>query len=142
LHLDMNTADIVSMFCDIDDITKEFTAKEEKIKKVLSISMGQLMEYMNTKSGGCEMCPRSHLVFNAFRLTSIENIKVVLIGQDPYVNVDEAMGLSFSVPRGVKIPPSLRNIYGCLKHYGAVGDIDHGDLSNWARQGVLLLNCS
>ena len=55
--------------------------------------------------------PPKHLVFNAFEILPMDKIKVVILGQDPYINEGEAMGLSFSVPKGVKIPPSLRNIY-------------------------------
>ncbi|MCY7328114.1 MAG: uracil-DNA glycosylase, partial [Saprospiraceae bacterium] len=67
-------------------------------------------------------------------------VKVVLIGQDPYHNPGEAMGLSFSVPRGVRIPPSLANIYRELHSDVGVPIPTHGDLTKWAEQGVLLLN--
>lgn len=87
------------------------------------------------------LSPPLPLIFNSFKLTPVENIKVVLIGQDPYIKPGEAMGLSFSVPRGVKIPPSLQNIYKCLCTRGLVAKIPtHGDLTYWAQQGVLLLN--
>lgn len=88
--------------------------------------------------------PPKHLVFNAFKLTSRKNIKVVILGQDPYINEGEAMGLCFSVPKGKKIPPSLRNIYKELKEDPDVEfEIpDHGDLTDWAKQGVLLLNAA
>ena len=86
--------------------------------------------------------PPKHLVFNAFEILPMDKIKVVILGQDPYINEGEAMGLSFSVPKGVKIPPSLRNIYKELNEDEKVEfDIpDHGDLTGWAEQGVLLLN--
>jgi len=86
--------------------------------------------------------PPKELVFNAFQLVPKDKIKVVILGQDPYINEGEAMGLSFSVPKGVKIPPSLRNIYKELAEDQDVDfDIpDHGDLTKWAEQGVLLLN--
>lgn len=78
-------------------------------------------------------------LFNAFKLTSYNDVKVCIIGQDPYHNYDEAMGLAFSVPEGVKIPPSLRNIYKEL-----LDDLNilntHGDLTSWAKQGILLIN--
>ncbi|KAF9764822.1 Uracil-DNA glycosylase [Nosema granulosis] len=81
---------------------------------------------------------------NIFRFTfyfPIEHTKVVILGQDPYHNENQAMGLSFSVPRGIKIPPSLRNIYKELKEDIKGFKIpEHGDLTNWAEQGVLMLN--
>lgn len=86
--------------------------------------------------------PKKTEVFNAFKLTSFENIKVVILGQDPYHGPNQAHGLSFSVNYGIKIPPSLANIYKELK-----SDIDfaipsHGNLTSWANQGVLLLNAT
>ncbi len=83
-----------------------------------------------------EFYPSKDLVFNAFCKTSEENLKVVILGQDPYINKNQAMGLSFSVPEGEKIPPSLKNIYKKLNKKTS------GDLSSWANQGVLLLNTS
>ena len=79
--------------------------------------------------------PPKDLVFNAFRLTSPDNLKVVILGQDPYINEGEAMGLAFSVPEGKKIPPSLRNIFKKLDKKPPSCDLSH-----WAEQGVLLLN--
>nr|BAN64748.1 uracil-DNA glycosylase family protein [Babesia bovis] len=79
--------------------------------------------------------PPEHLVFNAFQLVPLSKVKVVIVGQDPYHQPKQAMGLSFSVPRGVAIPPSLRNIY---KEIGI--ERSHGDLTYWAQQGVFLLN--
>ncbi|WP_437919285.1 uracil-DNA glycosylase [Sphingobacterium sp. LRF_L2] len=87
--------------------------------------------------------PPEDLVFNAFKLTPFENVKVVILGQDPYHNDGQAHGLSFSVPDGIGIPPSLRNIYAEL-----ATDIEGfrspstGNLSPWAEQGVLLLNAT
>lgn len=79
-------------------------------------------------------------VFNAFRLTPFSQIKVVIVGQDPYHNPKEAMGLCFSVPRGVSIPPSLTNILIELKNDLGYHIPTSGDLTYWAKQGVLLLN--
>jgi uracil-DNA glycosylase len=84
--------------------------------------------------------PPGPLIFNAFCLTPFDKVKVVIIGQDPYHNPGEAMGLSFSVPKGVKIPPSLKNIYKELNEDLGVPVPNHGDLTAWARQGVFLLN--
>ena len=78
--------------------------------------------------------------FEAFRLCPIENTKVVILGQDPYIKPGEAHGLSFST-RATTVPPSLKNIYKCLLWNGLIQQTPpNGDLSNWARQGVLLLN--
>lgn len=87
-----------------------------------------------------EIYPPKDYIFNALRLTSYKDTKVVIVGQDPYHGEGEAHGLSFSVQKGVKIPPSLKNIYKEL--YSDLGIVpeDNGDLSNWAKQGVLLLN--
>jgi uracil-DNA glycosylase len=80
-------------------------------------------------------------IFNAFYATPLNNVKVILLGQDPYPNPDNAMGLSFSVRSGVTVPPSLRNIYACLVSQGLMkAKPKHGDLRYWAKQGVLLLN--
>ena len=83
-----------------------------------------------------EFYPPKELVFNAFCKTSDQNLKVVILGQDPYINKNQAMGLSFSVPEGEKLPPSLKNIYKKLNNKTS------GDLTSWANQGVLLLNTS
>lgn len=81
--------------------------------------------------------PPEDLVFNAFLKTPLSKIKVVIVGQDPYHQKGQAMGLSFSVPNGVKIPPSLKNILREIKQ-----DSSHGDLVSWCEQGVFLLNSS
>lgn len=87
--------------------------------------------------------PPKELVFNAFRLTPFDQVKVVILGQDPYHGSGQAHGLSFSVPRGIAIPPSLRNIYTELcRDIPSIRYPEHGDLSRWAQQGVLLLNAT
>lgn len=84
--------------------------------------------------------PRKDM-FKAFELTPPEEVKVVILGQDPYHEEGQAMGLSFSVPKGIPLPPSLRNIYGEIeKDLGVKMDYDNGDLTYLAKQGVLLLN--
>ena len=107
-----------------------------------TISLSNIQTFLNqelTKIGdNISIYPPKHLVFNAFKLTSPNTLKVVILGQDPYINYGEAMGLSFSVPKSTKIPPSLRNILKKLNKYNK--DILDGDLTHWARQGVLLLN--
>ncbi len=83
--------------------------------------------------------PVANDLFNAFKLTDFKNIKVVILGQDPYHGEKEAMGLSFSVRKGVRTPPSLRNIFKELKDDLGV-ERTEADLSDWAKQGVFLLN--
>jgi len=84
--------------------------------------------------------PPAKLIFNAFNLTPVEKVKVIIIGQDPYHGENQAHGLSFSVPKGVKIPPSLINIYKELNDDIGKTIPNHGFLEDWANQGVLLLN--
>lgn len=83
--------------------------------------------------------PPAKDLFNAFKLTDFNDIKVVILGQDPYHGENEAMGLSFSVRRGVRTPPSLKNIFKELKDDLGIERVDT-DLSDWAEQGVFLLN--
>ncbi len=84
--------------------------------------------------------PASCDVFRAFELTPFDRVKVVIIGQDPYHNPDQAHGLAFSVAKGIKPPPSLVNIYKELSADLSIEPVVHGCLTAWASQGVLLLN--
>lgn len=79
-------------------------------------------------------------IFKAFELCPLEKTKVIILGQDPYHNPNEAMGLSFSVPKNIKTPPSLKNIFKEIHTDLGIIPSTHGDLSTWAEQGVLLLN--
>jgi uracil-DNA glycosylase len=87
-----------------------------------------------------DVFPPKELRFKALELTPFKNVKVVILGQDPYHGKGQAHGLSFSVPQGVKRPPSLRNIYKEIEQEFSGEMPIHGDLSPWATQGVLLLN--
>lgn len=84
--------------------------------------------------------PPQDYIFNALKLTSYKDTKVVIMGQDPYHGENEAHGLSFSVQKGIKVPPSLQNIYKELNKDLKISPKDSGDLTSWAKQGVLLLN--
>lgn len=84
--------------------------------------------------------PPGSLIFNAFNLTPLQNVKVVILGQDPYHGMGQAHGLAFSVPEGVSFPPSLRNIFKELQADIGISIPYTGSLEGWARQGVLLLN--
>ena len=92
------------------------------------------------EQAGKQIYPPRGCRLKALELTPLDEVKVVILGQDPYHGPGQAMGLCFSVPEGVKIPPSLANIYKELEADLGVARADHGDLSKWARQGVLLLN--
>ena len=86
--------------------------------------------------------PPGGRIFNAFAQTPFDAVKVVILGQDPYHEPGQAMGLSFSVPDGVALPPSLRNIYAEISSELGTPMPSSGDLTRWARQGVLLLNAT
>ncbi len=92
------------------------------------------------KKAGKVIYPPGPLIFNAFNTTPFDQVRVVILGQDPYHNPSEAMGLCFSVPRGIKIPPSLVNIFREIERDLGIPIPKHGDLTYWAQQGVLLLN--
>jgi uracil-DNA glycosylase len=103
----------------------------------------ELLENVASEYASNECYPPKELIFNAFNLCSFDNLKVVIIGQDPYHGAGEANGLCFSVNDGVKIPPSLRNIYAEIN-----SDLERimlptsGNLEYWAKQGVLMLNAT
>ncbi len=100
-----------------------------------------LHAFLNEEYAKNTVYPPRDMVFQAFKLTQPSELKVVIIGQDPYHNPGEAMGLSFSVPRGIDLPPSLVNIYREIeKDLGIKMNFANGDLTAWAKQGVLLLN--
>ncbi|OWP30913.1 uracil-DNA glycosylase [Prevotella nigrescens] len=86
--------------------------------------------------------PPGKLVFNAFNLCPFDKVKVVILGQDPYHEQGQAMGLSFSVPEGIMLPPSLQNIYKEIQNDLGKPIPASGDLTRWAKQGVLLLNAT
>ena len=113
-----------------DEFTKPYFAR---IKQILR----------DAKDAHIPIYPPGKLIFNAFNRTPYDRVRVVILGQDPYHQPGQAMGLSFSVPQGVRIPPSLQNIYKELARSIPGFTIpNHGDLSAWADQGVLLLNAS
>lgn len=104
--------------------------------------MRRLREFLQTeKRAGKKIYPRGSEWFNAFNHTPLDRVKVVILGQDPYHGEGQAHGLCFSVRPGVSVPPSLQNIYRELHDELGIPIVHHGDLSHWADQGVLLLNC-
>lgn len=101
-----------------------------------------LRHFIDTeRAAGREVYPTENDVFAAFQLTPYDNVKVVVLGQDPYPNPDQAMGLSFSVRAGTPLPASLRNIHAALRD-DQFTPPPTGDLTGWATQGVLLLNAA
>jgi uracil-DNA glycosylase len=94
------------------------------------------------RAAGRTTYPPARLIFHAFDRTPFDQVRVVIVGQDPYHGPAQAMGLSFSVPRGVVVPPSLRNVFREIEDDLGLPRPAHGDLTHWADQGVLLLNTS
>lgn len=112
---------------------------EAEFKKEYMINLRSFLQSQQEEKR--TIYPANRLIFNAFSHTPFDQVKVVIIGQDPYHGANQAHGLSFSVQRGVPIPPSLQNIFKELQaEYKGFQFPPHGDLSSWADQGVLLLN--
>ena len=110
---------------------------EEEYKKDYFINMLKTLQIeYRTKT----IFPPKHDIFKALRLTDYDNIKIVILGQDPYHGTGEAEGLSFSVQDGIRKPPSLRNIFKELKDDLGYTEPESGSLVKWAKEGVLLLN--
>ena len=102
----------------------------------------ELVEKLNSEYEN-EVCyPSKKLIFNAFNLCPFDKVRVVVLGQDPYYRKEQATGLSFSVPKGIKLPPSLRKIYKEIHSDLGKPIPISGDLTRWAKQGVLLLNAT
>lgn len=102
----------------------------------------QLTDFVRHEYATTTCYPPGRLIFNAFNLCPFDSVKVVIIGQDPYHEAGQAMGLSFSVPDGVAMPPSLQNIFKEIQDDLGVGVPQSGNLTRWAEQGVLLLNAT
>jgi len=105
--------------------------------------MRQLNDFLNAqKQADTVMYPPESDIFNAFNSTPFSAVKVVILGQDPYHGPGQAHGLSFSVPAGVRVPPSLQNIFKEIERDLGIARPGHGNLQAWAEQGVLLLNAT
>ncbi len=100
----------------------------------------RLREFLKIEYSSYAVYPEMHNIFNAFRYTDYDDVKAVIIGQDPYHGEGQAHGLAFSVPDGVPVPPSLKNIYCELRNDLGVAVPESGCLIRWAQSGVLLLN--
>lgn len=114
-----------------DEILKDQFVSNEYLK---------LREFLKSEYSSKTIYPSMYDIFNSMKYTDFDNVKVVLLGQDPYHNEGQAMGLSFSVPKGIAVPPSLVNIYKEINSELGIPPKNHGDLTGWAKQGVLLLN--
>lgn len=119
-----------------NDSWKNVLKSEFEQKYFLSLEKFLNQEYKKNKI----IYPQASDIFNALNTLDLNKIKVVILGQDPYHGEGEAHGLSFSVQKGVKIPPSLRNIFKELESDLKISNLASGDLTKWAQQGVLLLN--
>ena len=121
---------------------------EESWKEVLKEEFKKpyfkgIKEHLATeKEQGKKIYPAGSNIFRAFNTTPFDKVKIVVLGQDPYHGPGQAMGLSFSVPKGVQPPPSLINIFKELQEDTGTPIPKHGDLTHWAEQGVLLLNAA
>lgn len=100
----------------------------------------ELFQKVNEEYQTRQIFPPADDIFNAFHLTPLKNVKVVILGQDPYHNIGQAHGLCFSVKKGIPAPPSLVNIYKELQDDLGCTIPNHGYLVKWAQQGVLMLN--
>jgi len=100
----------------------------------------KLREFLKTEYAHYRIYPSMYDIFNALKYTPYSKVKVVILGQDPYHGAGQAHGLCFSVKKGIEPPPSLKNIFTEIKSDLGINPPDHGELTSWARQGVLLLN--
>ncbi len=122
---------MVNLGNDWDSILKEEFEKEYYLK---------LREFLKIEYRNYRVYPDMYDIFNALRYTSFNDAKVVILGQDPYHGAGQAHGLCFSVKKGIEPPPSLKNIYKELNAELGLSIPSHGELTKWAKQGVLLLN--
>lgn len=121
--------------CNINNGWKPFFEEQKQLDYYK-----ELMTFVSSEYLSNTVYPPKENVFKAFELTDINDIKLVIIGQDPYHEENQAMGLAFSVPNGVKKPPSLRNIYKEIEEEFHVDMPESGDLTSWAKEGIFLLN--
>ena len=152
-YVNLNSSDITFFYTELQQITDILSVKgatmltfpntdwSKELKSILaSKSVQKLFKQIDDEYDEYTILPKKENVFKAFELTSYKNTKVVILGQDPYPDALNAMGLSFSVYPNVPLPRSLVNIYKERLSDVNIPMSTHGDLSNWAKQGVLLLN--
>ncbi|MEG0342715.1 MAG: uracil-DNA glycosylase [Acinetobacter sp.] len=125
----------------LDKIQLDASWKSALSEFLLSTKMDELKQFLVAEKNADKLIyPPSSLIFNALNTTPLSHVKVVIIGQDPYHGPNQAHGLSFSVQKGLALPPSLRNIFHELNTDLNIPISKHGNLTDWATQGVLLLN--
>ena len=125
------------------DVKIEDSWKEVLTEEFKKPYFEQIVNFLKTeKAAGKIIYPTGSAIFNAFDKTPFDKVKVVILGQDPYHGFKQAHGLSFSVQPGVKLPPSLQNIFKEIKTDIGIDNNSTGDLTPWAEQGVLLLNAA
>jgi uracil-DNA glycosylase len=129
-------------YMSMDKVNIETSWKKVLFEEFNKQYFKDLSESVREKYLSNTVYPPPQLVFNAFLHCPFDKVKVVIIGQDPYHGPQQAMGLSFSVPEGVRIPPSLQNIYKEIKSDLGIDIPESGNLECWADQGVLLLNAT
>ena len=131
---------MASLQIDPSTIRIESSWKEHLREEFSKPYFAQIKEFLTLERGqGKILYPPGPLIFNAFEQTPFDEVRVVILGQDPYPNPGQAMGLCFSVPAGIAVPASLINIYKEIKRDLGFPPPRHGDLTNWARLGLLLL---
>ncbi|MFP4286406.1 MAG: uracil-DNA glycosylase [Candidatus Izemoplasmataceae bacterium] len=114
--------------------------KEQLNETIETTWFKAMLKQLNVLNQSKVIYPKKEDWFKALSLTPFERVKIVIIGQDPYHQENQAMGLAFSVKKGITIPPSLRNIYKELASDLGITPPNHGDLTAWAKEGVLLIN--
>ena len=125
----------------VSDVRIEEGWKRELSEEFAKPYFAQIKQFLvREKEAGKVIYPPGPMIFRAFDATPFEKVRVVILGQDPYHQPGQAMGLCFSVPKGIAIPASLVNIYKELERDLGLRRPAHGDLSHWADQGVFLLN--
>lgn len=122
---------MVNIGNDWDELLKDEFQKEYYLK---------LREFLKKEYSTYTIYPNMYNIFNALKYTSLKDTRVVILGQDPYHGPNQAHGLCFSVQKGVEIPPSLKNIYKEIESDLNIKQASHGELTDWAKDGVLLLN--
>lgn len=127
-------------FCPFELEPSWYEVLKEELQKPYMTELASFIELERNKS--LSVFPPASLIFNAFRMTPFDRVKVVIVGQDPYHGPGQAHGLCFSVPQGVPPPPSLQNIFKELQADLSIEPPKHGCLISWAQQGVLLLNAT
>ena len=131
------------LYCNKMYLNRSLNELKTDWKKVISgFDFTEINKYLNEQEQEHKkIYPPKELVFNCFNQFHIKETKVLILGLDPYIREGQAMGLSFSVPEGVKVPPSLRNIFKEInRSLNKNKERKNGNLTNWAKQGILLLN--